>query len=876
MSCDDGDGSRDTIIDDERLKAGESLKKVSDASKAVATISCKEFKGRRIPDSSLGSINALIESCVKLSEPNVDDSVMDDVGMNLLASVAADEMLTSEMTSPASSPQTNGSVALQSSAGNDQSKNAASDAQGESVADTALPQKIGECKTSWTPTEEMVPGEQQQGAEVLSGNVRDAEEAVEAGPVAVSPAVTVEKNVGEWCEDQKEKSLIGHLNPEDSPLKEMKAVVSLLSKSKVEDDASDMEMTTEAVEAGPASENKVLKAVSDDFEDGKKCEKPSEELHSEDVDKKLYNKNVDSLKSDAADEADVPNPDRHGLAQTNVENPSNEKEGKEEKKENIALFEPKSVGSSCKTSCDPSAEGKDDATDSGTGNLMSAIKVEKESASSTAVVVSLPSTEVSNMDAKVEFDLNEGLSTDDGRFSEPVIPTSSARSSIQSLVNPLPVPPSSVSTIPIPPAAAKGPFVPPDDFLRTKVELGWKGSAATSAFRPAEPRKVSEMQLLAAGAGQRSDATSSRQSRPLNIDLNVADEGIAEDAESRDFALETVSLYSVKASHERTHNLVNPSSRGSGGLDLDLNQMDDDTDIWNSSGNNNGRLDASLPSVKSSSAVRRNGGEAVSKRDFDLNDGPVLDELSAEPSTSSQQTRSNLLPQHPVSTLKMNNSDLGIFSSWIPPGSTFSAVTVPSILPNRGDQPLPLVSGGGQPRMMGPSSGGIPFTHDVYRGSVLSTSPAVSFPSTPFQYFPYGPSFPLQPASFSTSATTYVDPSSSGRLCFPPVHSQMLGASGAVGSQYARPYVVSLQDGSSTFDGNKKWSRPGLDLNSGPGGSEAEGKEDISALAPRNFPIASSQALAEEQARMYQVSSGVLKRKEPDGGWDSYKQSTWQ
>ncbi|PQQ02940.1 uncharacterized protein Pyn_11830 [Prunus yedoensis var. nudiflora] len=45
------------------------------------------------------------------------------------------------------------------------------------------------------------------------------------------------------------------------------------------------------------------------------------------------------------------------------------------------------------------------------------------------------------------------------------------------------------------PAAAKGPCIPPEDLLKSKGEVGWKGSAATSAFRPAEPRKALEMLL---------------------------------------------------------------------------------------------------------------------------------------------------------------------------------------------------------------------------------------------------------------------------------------------------------------------------------------------------------------------------------------------
>ncbi|KAI4365883.1 hypothetical protein MLD38_021828 [Melastoma candidum] len=844
MSCDDGGGSPNAVLDDERLKAGENLRKVLDASKSATLLSCRDFKSGRVPDASLGSINALVESCVKLSEPSVADSVMDDVGMNLLASVAAGEM-TSEMTSPASSPQRNPSTVVQPFAGSDQTKISSADhSPGDASADTSTPQKIGDRGTSLTSAEEMkLSGEQTQGVETCTENVRNADEPAEAASVS-----------------------------ENCLHKESKADVSLMSECKVEDDGSNVEVTKkEATEMGPASETKLIKPVPDDFKDVKKSEKSTDEQCSEDIgDSKcdgtadLTVTNVEHL----ANETEGKGEKKENIALCEVKPVgSSWTEGKGEKKENIALCEVKPVGSSCKILSELPIEDKIITANSGTHKLLSSVMDEKGYASSGAEPISLPSAEVSTMDKKVAFDLNEGCSADDGKYAEPMIPTSSARSTIHPLVNQLPFTASSVPTIlpaPIPPAAAKGPFVPPNDFLRTKVEIGWKGSAATSAFRPAEPRKVLEMQLLT--SGQHSDAGSCRQSRPpLNIDLNVPDEGMTEDAESRDSSVEMASL--PKANCERTHNVANASSRGSGGLDLDLNQMDDATDIWCSSANISRRLDVALPSVKLSSVVRPGGVEAASNRDFDLNDGPAIDDTGTEPSTSNQQARSSLLSQQPVPTLKMNNSDLGSFSPWFPPGSTLSAVTIPSILPNRGDQPLPTVSAGGQPRMMGPSSGGIPFTHDVYRGSVLSSSHAISFPSTPFQYnvFPYGPSFPLPPASFSASSTTYIDPSSGGRLCFPPVHSQVLGASSSVTSPYIRPYVVSLQDGSNSFDNSKKWSRPGLDLNTGPGGLEAEGKEDTSSLAPR-----------EDQARMYQVTSGVLKRKEPEGGWDSYKQSSWQ
>ena len=52
-------------------------------------------------------------------------------------------------------------------------------------------------------------------------------------------------------------------------------------------------------------------------------------------------------------------------------------------------------------------------------------------------------------------------------------------------------------------------------------------------------------------------------------------------------------------------------------------------------------------------------------------------------------------------------------------------------------------------------------------------------------------------------------------------------------------------------------------------------RDGNSPLPSRQLSVASSQALAEEQARI-QLAGSVCKRKEPDGGWDGHNQSSWQ
>ncbi|PQQ02939.1 uncharacterized protein Pyn_11829 [Prunus yedoensis var. nudiflora] len=83
--------------------------------------------------------------------------------------------------------------------------------------------------------------------------------------------------------------------------------------------------------------------------------------------------------------------------------------------------------------------------------------------------------------------------------------------------------------------------------------------------------------------------------------------------------------------------------RSSGGLDLDLNQIDEASEMGNYSLSNSCRMDNPLLSVKSTGPLN---GEVSLRRDFDLNDGPVVEELSAEPAVFSQHTKSSVHLNH--------------------------------------------------------------------------------------------------------------------------------------------------------------------------------------------------------------------------------------
>ncbi|WOK94112.1 hypothetical protein Cni_G02814 [Canna indica] len=482
-----------------------------------------------------------------------------------------------------------------------------------------------------------------------------------------------------------------------------------------------------------------------------------------------------------------------------------------------------------------------------------------------------------NSSSKLDFDLNEGITGDDGNHDE-------IADSLATVCSPIDLPSlspfansmsnGSHALITVA-AAAKGPFVPRENLLKSKGEAGWKGSAATSAFRPAEPRKLLEMPLNIPDMPS-SDSTGKQCRLPLDIDLNEPDDRVLEDM--------TIHSSSKTAGFEleKVSNLDMPP-RISGGLDFDLNRVNEDIENGQFLASTSRRPEVPLLAVGPASIEFPNR-EANMLRDFDLNNGPGLDEVSAEPLTRSQNTKNNTgVPfLFPVASVRMNTAEMGNVSSWFPPGSSYPAVAIPSFLSNR-EQPYPIVAAPGAQRILGPVTATGPFGGDVYRSPVLSSSPPMAFTPTAFSYggFTYGSNFPLAAASLSGGSTNFVDSTGAGSG-FPAIPSPLVGPAGTVLSNFRRPHVVSLPEGSTSggSESSRKWITPSLDLNAGPGNADVEGKDERLPLASRQLLVATSQGFAEDQMRMYTVPGGSLKRKEPEGGWDtersSYKQISWQ
>ncbi|KAJ8500788.1 hypothetical protein OPV22_011340 [Ensete ventricosum] len=430
----------------------------------------------------------------------------------------------------------------------------------------------------------------------------------------------------------------------------------------------------------------------------------------------------------------------------------------------------------------------------------------------------LPVPAEQDVSNKLEFDLNEGIPEDDENHGQldmsPATICSSAipSSSLSPFANPVSnCLPASITVA----APAKGPFLPPENLLKTKGEPGWKGSAATSAFRPAEPRKVLEMPANVSD-NPPSHGMGKQGRLLLDIDLNIADERILEETASQNSVQTTVSTVGFVSTHDTP-------TRTAGGVDLDLNRVDDDMENRQFLSSTSHRLEVSILPIRPASEGFP-GGESNVLRNFDLNDRPGLGEFGAEPIPRGQLANKSYVPfLAPVAGHRTSNSEFGCVSSYFHPNS-YPAVAIPSFLPERGEQSNPVVATPGFQRTMGSVTGVGNLGSDIYRGPVLSSSPAVAFsPATAFSYsnLPFPNSFPLASTSFSGGSTPYVDSSSVGGSCFPAFPSPFVGPVGAVSSHFPRPYLISFPEG--------------------PGNGDMEAKDERLPSASRQLLVASSQ-----------------------------------
>ncbi|KAK7283420.1 hypothetical protein RIF29_12923 [Crotalaria pallida] len=382
---------------------------------------------------------------------------------------------------------------------------------------------------------------------------------------------------------------------------------------------------------------------------------------------------------------------------------------------------------------------------------------------------------------------------------------------------------------PIPVVSASKPALNPglpEAPLQFEGTLGWKGSAATSAFRPASPRKNCDSER------NFSDGCSdvSKQRRDwLNFDLNVAegDEGSAKPI------AESSCLRSGKLSVE------NP--KRSSRLELDLNSVGDDCDAQPSDQRMEGQLFLGRnghwnPSPASSTSSMQPG-----VRNIDLNDGPCLqtDLMDQGPSKSS----------YIVDAFGRPKSDAPVISILGAKVEIAKREHVPQLfsLPNgRVIEPaidLTMTRPGGDLGMT-PT---VPYNHSSvfgYNGVASVSAPPLTFSSTMYgsggtiPYMVDSRGAPLVPQAAAGSSSTVLPP-----------YSQP-------------PFIMSMASSQLALNGVGPSHPTNLDLNSG-FMIEGGGNRD---------PLTARQFFFPGQATMAQPSSSGIggKRKEPDSGWESY------
>lgn len=381
-------------------------------------------------------------------------------------------------------------------------------------------------------------------------------------------------------------------------------------------------------------------------------------------------------------------------------------------------------------------------------------------------------------------------------------------------------------------AAASGVPATPLQFEGT---LGWKGSAATSAFRPASPRRIPGGEKAVSSGG---NASSSKQMQCFHdIDLNVSEGG--DDRVADLFPEKKVSLSSAlplgKSSREA-------SPRKSEMLEWDLNCASEEGEApsdW--------RMEGSLLSLRnghpSQSPSSSSSSKQPSLRNFDLNDqSSFLNDFS----------NLNNFKKPPQNS----NASGGIKS-----GDTVVSIMGVKVEVNRKDyaaQSSPFPNGRVAENAV---------EHNVARGGgVLGMGSPFQY--TPLPAFGYSGIAPVPPA-FSSSMY-----GPSGHIPYlvdsrgAPVVPQIGGSTSAIPPSFSQQSFI-LNMGSAPVPNGVWPSRSGLDLDTGL--VLDRGNKDTGGL--RQLFDQGQARTMDEQFRIGMQPSTSLsiggKRKEPDGGWES-------
>lgn len=389
-------------------------------------------------------------------------------------------------------------------------------------------------------------------------------------------------------------------------------------------------------------------------------------------------------------------------------------------------------------------------------------------------------------------------------------------------------------------AASRAAAVPglPSSPLQFEGTLGWKGSAATSAFRPASPRRIPDGDKISIG---RSSSSPKQRRNVLEFDLNVA-----EDGDDKNLNLISGKHLPVSSGLPSGESSVEVSPRRSGRFNLDLNRTDDDGDAPPSDWRMERRLPFYHDGFRSPSPATSSSSMQPCVRNIDLNDRPSIhcdSSFDQQPYLSKLSTRyenayGGLKPVDPVISLMGTRVEVNR-KDYVPQSTSVSNGKAPETAMDSN-----LARAGGF-LGIGPS---VSYAHSsAYGYNGITTGPAMSISSL------YGP---------GSSIPYMVD--SRGA----PVVPQIMGSAPVV-PPYSQPHFIMSMTGTQAINGAGP-SRHNFDLNSGfviEGGNREAGSS-------RQLFIPGQGRLMEEHMRadsQPSSSSGIGgKRKEPEGGWEPY------
>ncbi|XP_014501577.1 uncharacterized protein LOC106762277 [Vigna radiata var. radiata] len=374
--------------------------------------------------------------------------------------------------------------------------------------------------------------------------------------------------------------------------------------------------------------------------------------------------------------------------------------------------------------------------------------------------------------------------------------------------------------------------------LQFEGTLGWKGSAATSAFRPASPRKYCDNE-------RNLSDTNIDTSRPrqdwLDFDLNVA--------EGEEGNAKPIAESSGRRSEQST---VEFSSKSSSMLGFDLNSTGDDGHVQPSDHRMEGQLFLGRNGYLSPSPTSSSSSMQPYVRNIDLNDRPCLQTDLVDLGSCKS---SHIINGYDCS----KSSDAPVISLLGAKVEVGKKERVPqSFLPN-GNAVEPAID-----------------LTMSRTGGTIGMAPAASFnQSSVFGYngvtsASAAPTMPFSSAMYGSGGTVPYMVDSRGAPAVPQVGGPSLNI---LSSSYSQPppFFMNMTGTQLGLNGFGP-SRPNFDLNSGfmiEGGNRET-------FAARQFSFPGQGRAVEEQVRtMPQPSSSVVggKRKEPDSSWEPYPYS---